>query len=260
MGAGTLPCVDQNSRSVPITGLVTALRAEASCVSSARVPFNTIMPVGDLAVLWLSGMGAQAARTAAEGLHQYGVTALVSFGVSGALSPDLKPGDLILPDAIYAGTPLPVNIAWRDRLQNLLPAEITVRNGVLANSDVPLTSTKAKLDLAQATGACAVDMESAAIAAVAAAAGIPFIAVRVIIDPLQFSPPEALLGAVYPDGGVNPIRLTALILKRSVHLTTLMQMGVGMRAARKTLSKVIQSAGTGLAKFQPVQTSASGHF
>ena len=215
-------------------------------MSSARVPFNTIMPVDDLAVLWLSGMGAQAARTAAEGLHQHGVTALVSFGVAGALSPDLKSGDLILPDAIYAGTPLPVNIAWRDRLQNLLPAEITVRNGVLANSDVPLTSTKAKLDLAQATGACAVDMESAAIAAVAAAAGIPFIAVRAIIDPLQFSPPEALLGAVYPDGGVNLIRLTALILKRSVHLTTLMQMGAGMRAARNTLSRVIQSAGAGL--------------
>ncbi len=229
-------------------------------MSSARVPFNTIMPVDDLAVLWLSGMGAQAARTAAEGLHQHGVSALVSFGVAGALSPDLKPGDLVLPDAIHMDAQLPVNIAWRDRLQNLLPAEITVRNGILANSDVPLTGTKAKLDLAQATGACAVDMESAAIAAVAAAAGIPFIAVRAIIDPLQFSPPEALLAAVYPDGAVNPIRLTALILKRSVHLTTLMQMGVGMRAARKTLSKVIQSAGTGLAKFQPVQTSASDHF
>ena len=215
-------------------------------MSSARVPFNTIMPVDDLAVLWLSGMGAQAARIAAEGLHQHGVSALVSFGVAGALSPDLKPGDLVLPDAIHMDAQLPVNIAWRDRLQNLLPAEITVRNGILANSDVPLTGTKAKLDLAQATGACAVDMESAAIAAVAAAAGIPFIAVRAIIDPLQFSPPEALLGAVYPDGGVNPIRLTALILKRSVHLTTLMRMGTGMRAARKTLSRVVQSAGAGL--------------
>lgn len=245
MGAGTLPCVDQNSRCVPI-GLITALRAEASCVSSAHVPFNAIMPIDDLAVLWLSGMGAQAARTAAEELHRHGVTALVSFGVAGALSPDLKPGDLVLPDAIHAGAQLPVDVAWRDRLQNLLPADITVQNGILANSDVPLTGTKAKLDLAQATGACAVDMESAAIAAVAAAVGIPFIAVRAIIDPLQFSPPEALLGAVHPDGGVNPIRLTALILKRSVHLTTLVQMGIGMRAARKTLSCVIQLAGPGL--------------
>ncbi|MDO9470320.1 MAG: phosphorylase [Nitrosomonas sp.] len=232
-----------------MTGLVTALRAEASCVSSARVPFNTIMPVDDLAVLWLSGMGAQAARAAAEGLHQHGVTALVSFGVAGALNPDLKPGDLVLPDAIHAGAQLPVDIAWRDRLQNLLPADVTVRNGVLANSDVPLTGTKAKLDLAQATGACSVDMESAAIAAVAAAADIPFIAVRAIIDPLQFSPPKALLDAVYPDGGVNSTRLIVLLLKRSVRVSTLLRMGAGMRAARKTLSKVIQSAGTGLVRF-----------
>lgn len=204
------------------------------------------MPVDDLAVLWLSGMGAQAARAAAEGLRQHGVTALVSFGVAGALRSDLKPGDLVLPDVIHAGVQLPVNIAWRNRLQKLLPGDVTVVNGILADSAVPLTGETAKRDLAQATGACAVDMESAAVAAVAVASGIPFIAVRVIIDPLQFSPPETLLEAVYPDGGVNPIRLTALILKRSVHFTTLMQMGTGMRKARKTLSRVIQSAGAGL--------------
>lgn len=246
MGAGALSCADSRINHVNMIGLVTALRAEASCVSPAHIPFNAIMLVNDLAVLWLSGMGAQAARAAAEGLHQHGVTALVSFGVAGALDPNLKPGDLVLPDAIHAGTQFPVNIAWRDWLQKLLPADVTVVNGILANSAVPLTGEKAKLKLAQATNACAVDMESGAIAAVAATAGIPFIAVRAIIDPIQFSPPEALLGAVYPDGGVNSMRLIALLLKRSVHVSTLLHMGAGMHAARKTLSRVIQSAGAGL--------------
>ncbi|WP_297323952.1 phosphorylase [Nitrosomonas sp.] len=229
-----------------VTGLVTALRAEARCVSSAHIPFNEKVQVNDHAVLWLSGMGAQAARAAAEGLCQHGATALVSFGVAGALDANLKPGDLILPDVIHAGKQLPVTTAWRNRLQQMLPADITVVNGILANSAVPLTGEQAKQDLAQATGACAVDMESGAIAEVAAAAGISFIAVRAIIDPLQFSPPQALLSAVYPDGGVNSMRLLALLLKRSVHVNTLLQMGVGMRAARKTLSRVIQSAGAGL--------------
>jgi hopanoid-associated phosphorylase len=233
---------------VYITGVVTALRAEASCITSARIPFNEIMAVDDYAVLWLSGMGAKAAQTAAEGLCQHGgVTALVSFGVAGALDSNLKPGDLVLPDAIiHDGKQLPVNIAWRNRLQQLLPVDIIVINGMLANSAVPLTNEKAKRSLAQATGACAVDMESGAIAGVAAVAGIPFVAVRAIIDPIKFSPPQALLGAVYPDGSVNPMRLLALVLKRSVHVSTLMRMGAGMRAARKTLSRVIQIAGAGL--------------
>ncbi len=229
-----------------VTGLVTALRAEASCVSSAYIPFNQITQIEDHAILWLSGMGAQAARTAAEGLQQHGAAALVSFGVAGALDSNLKPGDLILPDAIHASEQLPVDRVWRNRLQDSLPADITVVNGILANSAVPLTSEKAKWDLAQVTEACAVDMESGAVAAVAAAARIPFIAVRAIIDPVQFSPPQALLGAVYPDGGVNPGRLMILLLKRSVHLSTLLHMAAGMRAARRTLSRVIQSAGASL--------------
>ncbi|WP_295625839.1 phosphorylase [uncultured Nitrosomonas sp.] len=230
-----------------VTGLVTALRAEASCVSSMRVPLNEMVQINDYTVLCLSGMGAEAARIAAEELLRQGVTALASFGVAGALDPCLKPGDLVLPGVIIHSTDqLPVNVTWRDRLQRLLPTDITVINGVLTDSAVPVTDENAKRDLAHVTGACAVDMESGAIAVVAAEAGIPFIAVRVIVDPVQFSPPQALLGAVYPDGGVNSLHLMALLLKRSVHLRTLMQMGVGMRAARKTLSRVIQSAGVGL--------------
>ena len=233
---------------VGITGLVTALRAEASCVLSTHIPYNQIIQIEGHTALWLSGMGPQAARIGAEGLQQNGAAALVSFGIAGALDSNLKPGDLLLPDTIYAGRQFPVDRNWRDHLQGLLPTDIRVTNGILASSEVPLTSEKEKLDLAKATGGRAVDMESGTIAAVAAAAGIPFIAVRAIIDPVQFSPPQALLDAVYPDGGVNPIHLFILILKRSVQLRTLLQMGSGMRAARKTLSRVIQSVGTTLGR------------
>lgn len=244
MGAGALSCADQNNRSVRVIGIVTALRAEAACITSAHVPLGENFQINNHLALWLSGMGAQAAQTAAQGLHQRGVTGLISFGVAGALDDHLNPGDLVLPDAIQANERLPVDCAWRDRLQQRLPAEITVVNGLLADSAIPLTGETAKRSLAQATGAIAVDMESAAVAQVAASAGIPFIAVRAIIDPVRFSPPEALLGAVYPDGGVNPLRLMALLLNRSVNVGTLLQMGAGMRKARKTLSQIIQAAGT----------------
>ena len=231
-----------------VVGLVTALRAEAGCIVSAHIPFNEKVSIDDQTLLWLSGMGGAAARAAAEGLCRQGVTALVSFGVAGALDDRLKPGDLVLPDAIHCGTALTVNLAWRDRLQQRLPSRLTVVNGMIANSEIAVTNEAAKRDLAQTTGACAVDMESAAIAQVAAQAGIPFIVVRTIVDPIQFSPPEALLSAIHPDGSVKPIHLTALLLKRSVRISTLLQMGAAMRAARKTLSQVIESAGARLAR------------
>ncbi|MBL0011448.1 MAG: hypothetical protein IPP22_11580 [Nitrosomonas sp.] len=70
-----------------ITELVTALRAEANCVSPARIPLNAIMPVDDLTVLWLSGMGAQATRAARQ---RDCISTLVSFGVAGALRIHLR--------------------------------------------------------------------------------------------------------------------------------------------------------------------------
>lgn len=246
MGAGTLPCTDPHGCCMYLIGVVTALRDEASCITSGSIPFNEKLQLSDQTLLWLSGMGAQAAQVAAQGLCHHGATALVSFGVAGALHADLKPGDLVLPNAIASDQAWPVDRAWQQRLRQTLQSSVTVVDGVLADSAVPLTDERSKTSLAESTGACAVDMESAAVAAVAAQMGIPFVAVRAIIDPLHFSPPQALLGAVYPDGRVNPLHLTRLVLGRTVQIGTLIKMGAGMRAARKTLTQVMQLTGPNL--------------
>jgi hypothetical protein len=58
--------------------------------------------------------------------------------------------------------------------------------------DTPLETPAAKAAAGAASGAVAADMESAAIAAAAAGAGVPFAAVRVIVDTLGDSlPPGA---------------------------------------------------------------------
>lgn len=230
-----------------VTGLVVALRAEARCVTPLHVPMNKKIAINPHTVLWLSGMGAESAKKAAEQLCHAGVTRLASFGVAGALDRQLKPGDLVLPDAIYDENLLPVALDWRNHLQHRLSGNTVVVNGVLANSVEPLTTMQSKLRLAEITGACAVDMESSAVATVAADAAIPFIAVRAIVDPVEFSPPGALLSAVKPDGSANLLRILALILNRSIPIGTLLQMGLGMRTACKTLSRAIQATGPDLA-------------
>jgi hypothetical protein len=141
-----------------------------------------------------------------------------------------------------------------------LPPDLTVVGGTLAASKQVVSTETAKRELANATGACAVDMESGAIAEVAANAGIPFIAVRAITDPLKFSPPAALMSAVYPDGSVNGLRLMNLILRGSVGIGTLMRLGKGMRRACGTLSAVARDSNQELGHISRSLELVSGVF
>lgn len=223
-------------------GIVTAMRMEARCVTPLRLPFNQKISLGKSAAIWLCGMGEDAAREAAEGLTAGGATALMSFGLAGALDSGLRPGDLVLPESIHAGCSLQVDSGWRARLQRLLPAHLRIAGGVLAASKHVLTSAIAKRELAQVTGARAVDMESGAVAETAALAGLPFLAVRAISDPADFSPPSILLDAVRPDGSADLARLLPLLLRRVVTLATLRRLAAGSHAACSTLSTVTRYA------------------
>jgi hopanoid-associated phosphorylase len=167
----------------------------------------------------------------------------MSFGFAGALYSGLNPGALVLPESIHTGGRLlPVDLNWRARLQRCLPDHLNITGGVLATSSTVLTSTSAKRDLAKATGANAVDMESGAVAEVAAIAGLPFMAVRAISDPLEFSPPGVLLEAVRPDGNPHLARVLKLLLTRSLTLGTLLRLASGASTARSTLSTVVRYA------------------
>ncbi len=197
------------------------------------------------------------AADAASLLHKYGVDALVSFGVAAALDPSLTPGDLVLPETIVTedkiGTGIEagaeenrlVNQEWRNRIQRQLSSQLTIVGGTLVTSQVPLTSREAKLELGKATGACAMDMESGDVAEVAARQN-PFIAIRAIIDPVEFSPPEALLSVVYPDGSVQPFKFLLLLLNRSVDLKTVFHLALAMQTARTTLLTVVKTLGMNL--------------
>ena len=138
---------------------------------------------------------------------------------------------------------MPVSLAWRDRVQKCLPSHLRVIGGKLATSKKVLTSLNEKCDFAKITGASAVDLESGSIAEVAEDSDIPFLAIRVISDPIEFSPPLALLDAVNPDGSANLSQIISLLLQRSVTLSTLLRLGRDVRTARATLATVALHAG-----------------
>lgn len=218
------------------------MRMEARCITRRRLPFNKRVVLGERTAIWLCGMGNEAARKAAEGLKASGASALVSFGFAGALDSNLRPGDLVLPDTIHGRQSLPVDPGWRSRLRKCLPASLNVLSGVLATSDIVLCSANAKREFGRATGACAVDMESGPVAEAAAVARIPFLAVRVISDAVEFSPPPVLLNVIRPDGGADLSRLLPLLLRGAVTPSTLLRLAKESRVACATLSSVARHA------------------
>jgi 4-hydroxy-3-methylbut-2-en-1-yl diphosphate reductase len=134
------------------------------------------------AVVVRTGMGVtRAAAAAHEAVLGHGPVAVL--GVAGGISPDVKPGDVIVASEVRgdAGTyPCPS----APLLASLLRREgHRVHVGPLAtiSGTKPTTSPQERQAL-QDAGVLAVDMETAPIAAAAAAAGAPFAAVRCITD------------------------------------------------------------------------------
>ena len=135
---------------------------------------------------WLvvqSGPGAARAAAAASRAADEGADLLVSWGLAGGLGVGVAPGTVIAPRRVLAEgeEPRPVDPDWHSRLA-LLAADLGVHRGDLLTVAEPLESPAAKRAAAEATNAVAVDMESAGIAAAAARARVPFVALRVVVD------------------------------------------------------------------------------
>ena len=123
----------------------------------------------DVMVTW-GGMGPAAARSAAELLHQHTkgeLAGFISAGYAGALTPDLKVGDVVQPEHVV--TPE----------GSKHPAHGT--GGTLVSSGAVVTAA-AKRELAIAHSARAVDMEAHAVADFAAVHHIPCVVIKVISD------------------------------------------------------------------------------
>lgn len=143
----------------------------------ARFTFSTGVFGGRRLVWCISGMGraaaAAAARQLVDGHHP---RLLVSAGFAGGLDPDLRRGAAVRPDAVMTdGTARPLSLATQPGGAASGPLTIVTVDAVAATVEM-------KRRLAARTGGRLVDMETYAVAEVAAAAGVPCAAVRVISD------------------------------------------------------------------------------
>lgn len=216
-------------------GIVVALKAEAAALTTQRVLPDCIVPLSEGRGLWLSGIGQDAARRAALALADAGAQALATFGIAGALDGSLRTGMLLCPHSVLdeQGRIYPVNCVWRDQLQRrlaeaALPAVFDV---ALLSLPGALSTAAAKMAAQQRYAAAAVDMESAAVAVVAASRGLPFMVLRAIIDERDDELPKTLQAVIDPWGRPRVPLLLATLIRRPWLLPRLPRLASGMNVA-----------------------------
>ena len=153
-----------------------------------------------------------AAAAAAHRLLEDGACGIVSFGIAGGLAPDLRPGSLVLANAVVdeGGAVFEAWQPWRDRLHNTLPQ---AHSALIAGARMPVVTVGDKARLRALTGAAAVDLESLAVARACQAWGRPFAVLRAVADPAWRALPTAALAGLNGEGRITPgavlARLTA---------------------------------------------------
>lgn len=229
-------------------GVVVALAAEAQALAAGRLRLGAIEDLGGGVRRHVCGMGLEAAAAAAATLAQSGVAALAMFGVAGGLDPALASGALLVAAAVVdaGGEHYSCDEAWRARLARRL-GSVPISDGVLLTVSAPLLSPADKAAARQRSGAAAVDMESAAVAAVARREGLPFLALRAIADGAADSLPAALAAAVDSWGRPKALGVAGALLARPRLIARLPHLASTMNLATRTLRQVAQAAGPGLA-------------
>ncbi len=195
------------------------LRAEGLEPAGWRGARHGMLPLpstgGRVGLLGQFGIGAPAAAAAVEDLAAMGTPAFVSVGTAGSLQRDLSVGDLVvcqaairdegvshhyLPAARLAMAPAAIQAALAAALRQ---AGVGYRAGTSWTIDAPYRETVAEARRYQAEGVLCVEMEAAALFAVAQVRGLQVAAAFAISDSLadlawdpQFHGPQVEAGLV----------------------------------------------------------------
>ncbi len=221
------------------TGIITALRSEALCLSGGSCEPGVATPVSTSSLLVLSGMGLERVKSAVDTLTAENVDLLISFGTAAALSSGLKAGDLVVPENIILADNSVLNIAngQRERLiREIESYPFSVHTGDMCESSAIVASVADKLDLFRASNALALDMESGVIARAASALQLPVLVLRIIVDDVDTSIPAEIIHCCDEFGVANPRALCLAVLKKPILIGQLIGLGRDFARAREGMS------------------------
>lgn len=182
-----------------------------------------------LGLVAIGGGLPEGAEAAAEQLVARGVTALVSFGLAGGLDPALSAGVLVIPAKVLEGDQcFPTDPALSARLGTSPPWSALAGTAILADP-------AAKRAAWHATGAAIIDLESGAVARVAARHNLPFAVLRAVCDPANRALPPLALAAIGAGGRIGAGRVIASLLRHPGQIPSLLGLARDALRARRAL-------------------------
>ncbi len=148
------------------------------------------------------GIGPCAGERAAILLDTAPCRLLLSLGFAGGLDPRLQAGDVVAANAFLDGTraALPAGTPASRAAALLRQSGVAIVEGAALTVDEPLLAPQAKRRAYEESGALVVDMEGSRIAEAATARGVPFIALRAVVDEADFALPK-FVAAIVADQG-----------------------------------------------------------
>ena len=182
-----------------------------------------------------TGIGPRAAaRTTERVLDAGDIRHVLVVGIAGGIGPTVAIGDLVVPELV-------VDLSTGSRHR---PATLggEVPRGTLATSDGLLTDREAIARL-EREGVIAIDMETAAVAAVCERRGCPWSVLRGISDRADDgSTDDAIFGMAGPDGAGEPAAVARFLLTQPWRIPQLVRLARGMRvAARRAASAAVRA-------------------
>jgi adenosylhomocysteine nucleosidase len=160
---------------------------------------------------------------------------VVSFGIAGALAPELRAGDVVVSTEVVSDAGRwQAEDSFRARVAGLAVGIGAVEGPVFGALRI-IASTHEKRRAWAETGALAVDLESDVVARIAASAGIPFVVVRTIADSAYRALPPAALIPLAEDGTPQLARVLASVVRRPRQVAALFGLARETRTALAAL-------------------------
>ncbi len=198
-------------------------------------------------VLCRTGVGAQNARErVARLLEADSIDSVLGIGFGGGLRDQHLSGDLVVAEEVVTTLADGVGPFASDvNLLSLAPREVdapsVVRRGRIVTVDRILRTSAQKKDVAQATEADMVDMESIGVAQAARDAGVPALFARAVVDDVEFDLPLDFSRIIDEDGRCRPARMAGALARRPWAVVGLVDLhGRARRAASGLTSFVLR--------------------